>query len=124
VNDEDEYFEDSEGDEEAYAVEWMSDCSSFRVGKTNHEVYYFNGGNGSYVIEKICTFNECPSYCGALIISDVVCDKEVFRAFVQRLACDTPYSQLICGDVDSAILLELGAINLGGFLLLEVCNVN
>ena len=119
---EEEFFEDNEGDEEDYAIEWLSDCDSFYVKKKSYSISYYDGG--WYSIDDLCSFKECPSYCGGLLITDIVCPKEVFKDFVTTLKRDTPYSQLLCSDVTNEAFLFCGAIDIGGFLLLEVCNVN
>lgn len=117
---EDDDYEDEDDEELSdWCVEWMSDCDTFYIKKNPCNVSWAQREE-TYRIEDICCFRECPSYCGGLIISDIVCDVELFKQFVATLGNDTPYSQLLCDDVTNEIFLALGAINIGGVLLLEV----
>ncbi len=118
----DNYYEDDYDDEEDFSdwgVEWMSDCDTFYIKEKPYDVSWTRIEE-TYRIEDICCFLECPSYCGGLIISDIVCDIALFKQFVAELGIDTPYSQLLCDDITNEIFLALGAINIGGVLLLEV----
>lgn len=116
----DDYYEDEDDEELSdWCIEWLSDCGTFYIKDTGYDVEW-ERKEEVYKIENICCFSECPSYCGGLIITDIVCDVELFKQFVSTLGHDTPYSQLLCDDVTNEIFLACGAINLGGVLLLEV----
>lgn len=121
IDDEEEgFYEDAEDrDDDGYRVEWLGDCDEFSIS-SDKERHFIEWKGSGYIIGGICFFKECPSYCGGLIISDIVCDEKTFRSFVNQLYKDTLYSQLICGDVTNEVFLACGAINLGEVLLLEV----
>lgn len=116
-----DYYDEEEEEEEHYSIEWLSDQYCVYLGESHYDISYAYP-DGLHSIKNVCYFRDCPSYCGGLIITDIKCDVTLFKKFVQMLKEDTPYSQLICGDVNNEIFLTCGAINLGGVLILEIAN--
>lgn len=119
------YFEEEEEEITYYPVEWLSDLRWLAIEGSSYEIWFHENLDDNsrwHRIKGVCDFMECPSYCGGLIIKDIKCTTKLFKAFIKTLKKDTPYSQLICGDINNGTFLACGAIDLGGVLLLEITN--
>jgi len=107
-----DYYEGDGGE-----IEWLDDLSYIPIMGTDVPIS-FKGVDSP--LGDLLTLGDTPGYCGGILVGMKEATEENMREFVAFLAEKTPYSQLLCGDVTNKIFLSLGAINLGGFLLLEV----
>ena len=110
---------DDYDEEESNYVEWIDDLSYLTINGKEVEVQVGEGPERFYVGD-LFVLEDAIGYCGGILVEMGEATEKNMKEFVTFLFENTPYSQLLCGDVTNKIFLSLGAIDLGGFLLLEV----
>ena len=111
--DNEDYCIEDDGDE----IEWIEEVSYITI---NGKGMHVGEESGRFYVENLFLLEDTSEYCGGILVTMKEATEANMREFVAFLAEKTPYSQLLCGDVTNKIFLSLGAIDLGGFLLLEV----
>jgi len=113
-----DYYDEECGEEyiDEY-IEWIEDLDFLTI---NWKEVPVSRDGDLYHVGDLFVLEDTIGYCGGILVTMKEATEENMGEFVTFLFEKTPYSQLLCGDVTNKIFLSLGAIDLGGFLLLEV----